>query len=441
MPSPMHMDSVVVFGDSLSDIGRKWKTKSGRMATSINEMYVSPTGRFSDCRNWTDYMIEAATGEPMVKSTADATIAISKIYQSMNQDSRFAMGGGANGFNYANYAEGGACGDTPASKAAFLGTFKGQVDWFEEDIRQARTVLGNTLFFVWFGANDLYTAGRPASQMNIVADVVANTQRARLAEIVRANGGKCRFIFVNLARALTTVRYTRQLGDAEAALLNALGNGRPVPSQGAGRASLLWQAQQALDIATARRITAGHFSSSARAVKNLQEKVNIIKEFEKGVMNYNSHLSTYAAQKGDAVAEVGNILSEETLSRLFDGNYGLMAGALAKATKTHTGALDHDAATRAGTSGAGIMTRHAVTAKDEVHPTDQMYKLIWGEIREVIRSSGATFGNLEGMRQGKAFSADLMGLSGPNGAVRGQLGSVLDDIKGGNFRLRPTAPT
>jgi hypothetical protein len=37
------------------------------MATSTNQMYVSSSGRFSDCRNWTDYMIEAATGKSLVE--------------------------------------------------------------------------------------------------------------------------------------------------------------------------------------------------------------------------------------------------------------------------------------------------------------------------------------------------------------------------------------
>ena len=70
----MLMDTVLVFGDSLSDIGRKWKTKAGRMATSTNQMYVSSSGRFSDCRNWTDYMIEAATGKSLVVDSAAAIL-------------------------------------------------------------------------------------------------------------------------------------------------------------------------------------------------------------------------------------------------------------------------------------------------------------------------------------------------------------------------------
>ena len=123
----MLMDTVLVFGDSLSDIGRKWKTKAGRMATSTNQMYVSSSGRFSDCRNWTDYMIEAATGKSLVVDSAAGTIALSKMHTSLSNESLLE---GLNSFYFANYAEGGACGDKPASMGPFLGTFKGQVDWF-----------------------------------------------------------------------------------------------------------------------------------------------------------------------------------------------------------------------------------------------------------------------------------------------------------------------
>ena len=417
MPAPMLMNSVIVFGDSLSDIGRKWTTKSGKMARATNQMYVNPSGRFSDCRNWTDYMIEEATGQSLVVSSASGTIALSKMHITLSSESMFSC---EHPFQYANYAEGGACGDTPASKGPFLGTFKGQVDWFEQDLRANPTLpLGNTLFFAWFGANDLYTAGRPAEQMHQVADEVAKTQRNRLAQIVGARGGRCRFIFVNLARALTSVRYTRQLAEAEAAVTRALNIGRATPTQ--ARASNLWHAQQALNTAASRNVTSGYFSATGRAVKNLQEKVKLVKGFETGVMSYNAQLAIDAHQNGDHVAEVGNVLSEETISRLFEGNYGLMAGA--------TG----ERATHVSSSGYSTSSNRPVTTIDEVHPTDQMYKLIWGKIYEEIQAQGTSFGKLSGSRS----ASTLETLSGPSSDVRGNFGSVLDQIRGGQFQLRP----
>jgi phospholipase/lecithinase/hemolysin len=223
--TPLRMDSVVVFGDSLSDIGKKWTSGWGRVGRVANEMYVSQTGRFSDCRNWTDFMFEAATHMTMIVNTASETIANSKNYTSLSKLSCVDQYPGS--FQYANYAEGGACGDTPASKSAMLDTFKDQVDAFEKDCKASGLGLGNTLFIVWFGANDLYTAERTAAEMAQVATQITSTQRQRLAEFVKgwnqatlgadqAKNCVCKFIFVDLCRPLTSVRYTKRLTDAEA---------------------------------------------------------------------------------------------------------------------------------------------------------------------------------------------------------------------------------
>jgi phospholipase/lecithinase/hemolysin len=419
MPKPMLMDTVVVFGDSLSDIGRKWTTKSGRMARAINEMYVSPNGRFSDCRNWADYMIETATGQAQVTSTADGTIALAQFHIKLSQDSGFT--GLDHPFQYANYAEGGACGDTPASKAAFLSTFKDEVDWFEADLRASpRLALGNTLFIVWFGANDLYTAGRKSPEMAQVANAVAKTQRERLREIVRTRGGEARFVFVNLARALTSVRYTKQLEEAERALLQALNNERG-PIVSGLRASGVWHAQQALAVAAARRHTADRFTTMGRAIRNLQEKVAMIKNFETGVMAYNTQLSLNATANGDIVAEVGNILSEETVARLIEGNYGLMAGAMS------------GRAAQVSSRDYAVQVR-PITTIDEVHPTDAMYKLIWEEIYATLQRQGSTFGKLQGAQM---VASSLAREAGPNASVRGNFGSVMGQIREGNFQLKP----
>jgi hypothetical protein len=144
---PLRMDSVVVYGDSLSDIGKKWTTKSGRAARFANQMYVSPTGRFSECRNWTDFMFEAATHLTMIVNRASETIANSKNHISLSKLS-IVLQGGPECFLYANYPEGGACGHTPASKSDFLGTFKDQVDAFENDCKASGLPLGHTLFIV-----------------------------------------------------------------------------------------------------------------------------------------------------------------------------------------------------------------------------------------------------------------------------------------------------
>ena len=422
MPGPLVMESVIVFGDSLSDIGRKWTTKAGKAAIAFNEMFVSPTGRYSDCRNWTDFMIEEATGKSLVSGTASDTIERSKHHINLSKRSMlFSDADQFHPFQYANYAEGGACGDTPHSKKAFLGTFKEQIDWFEEDLRLTELPLGNTLFIVWFGANDLYTAERPAAEMHLVAEAVANTQRNRLLSIVRKQHCACRFVFVNLARALTSVRYTKQLNDATTALKGILPTDQATLAK--ARASKLWHAQKTLNLAAANNKTAGRFSGDGRKVKELQEKVAMVKNFEVGVMNYNTHLALKTRGNADGLAEVGNIISEETLNRLFEGNFHLMAGALGARTSVHTDSAHYD-----------TTQVRPVTTVDEVHPTDQMYKVIWDEIYAEIKRCNATFGLLTGARA----ATTLATLAGPSATVRGDFNSIMADIQKGGFALRKT---
>src|SRR4051812_17025179 len=338
---PLRMHTVVVFGDSLSDIGKKWTTKSGRMARATNQMYVSPSGRFSDCRNWTDFMFEAATGLTMIAGSAEKTIALSARHTSLTKDSLVLAPAASDGwfFQYANYAEGGACGDKPASKAAFLGTFKDQVDAFENDCKASRVPLGNTLFIIWFGANDLYTAERKAIDMSQVASQVASTQRTRLDLIVKTQnqttmGGNyaCKFIFVDLCRPLTSVRYTMRLKKAEDKVKSLLGAkyvAAPRPKRGVS------EANDTLAQAIKHGFTPGTSWGFANEVKLLQAQVDATKELEQGVLLFNATLATIAHKNGDRVAEVGSCVSEDTIRSLVQGNYRLKAGAMGAAVTTH----------------------------------------------------------------------------------------------------------
>jgi hypothetical protein len=105
----------------------------GAIAYYLKEMRVSPSGRFSDCRNWTDFMFEEASGLTMVVSDATGTRELSQRHMTLlgaYEASKVHASRVEEGkqFTYVNYAEGGACGDTPFSKAFALGTFKDQVD-------------------------------------------------------------------------------------------------------------------------------------------------------------------------------------------------------------------------------------------------------------------------------------------------------------------------
>jgi lysophospholipase L1-like esterase len=419
------MHTVVVFGDSLSDIGKKWTTKSGRAARATKQMYVSPTGRFSDCRNWTDFMFEAATGLTMLAETAETTIALSARHTSLTKsslvvDTKHAVSDPASFgyFQYANYAEGGACGDTPASKAAFLGTFKDQVDTFENECKLSQLPLGNTLFIIWFGANDLYTAERKAVEMGQVATTIASTQRNRLQRIVgqqnKATTGRdyaCKFIFVDLCRPLTSVRYAVRLKAAEDKLKAQLGTKYSAPAR--AKRSLL-QAGEILTQAAKLGFTPGTSWGFANEAELLRAQVEEVKNLEQGVMNFNVTLATIAHGNRDGVAAVGSVVSEDTIRKLVQGNYRLKGGAMAAATTKYISALSYT---------HGSSAQHMTTV-DEVHPTDQMYRLIWQEIYEQIKLSDCTFGKLS-----PDMSDTTLGtLAGPTQQTRQGLGAVLNQL-------------
>lgn len=405
----MDIDTVIVFGDSLSDIGKKWVTKSGRLARATNQMYVSPSGRFSDCRNWTDFMFEQATGLTMITSTAQSTIDLSSRHTSLSAKSKLPSTV-PKSFQYANYAEGGACGDTPASKGPFLGTFKDQVDAFESDCNTLQVNLGNTLFIVWFGANDLYTAECKAVEMAKVATQVASTQRNRLKTLAGQYQGTAKFVFVNLARPLTSVRYSMRLKTAEAELRRLLPPDEIQMLEGVGRfKSQMWHAQSALKYCDE---SSGNWQK-VKAYQALIAQVANIKELEQGVLNFNLTLALIAGKNGDQVVEIGSCLSEETLLGLINGNYRLKGGA-AKTTATHQSAINYSASSSVGN----------LTTIDEVHPTDQLYRVIWLEIYEGIKKAGCTFGKLTDV----SSSSPLSTLGGPTQAARSNFDRVMREL-------------
>jgi len=215
-------DNVVVFGDSLSDIGIKWTHFFGKVALGIGAMTVNSSGRFSDCRNWTDFMYEHAAGggQSLIKGSKQATIDVSSHHQKLKEGS-LVTPKDKQPFFYANYAVGGACG---AITSTGLTPFKEQIegetfhDGFRghfRDLQDSKVVkklkdqwgrdFKKTLFLIWFGANDLFTAKCKPAQMAAVAEKIAKKRRNELAAIVGKNNAK--FIFMNLAKPLSCARF------------------------------------------------------------------------------------------------------------------------------------------------------------------------------------------------------------------------------------------
>lgn len=340
--------NVIVFGDSLSDIGIKVQGMAGKFAKKAGAMTVNPSGRFSDCRNWTDFMYEEAAGRSLVGSSASETKTASRAHQSLSGVSN--IGSGNKAFRYANYAEGGACGGIPAislSKPA-LGTFKDQVKKYTSDYR-ALNQPGLTLFLVWFGANDLYTAGCKPGAMSGVAEKVANKRRHEISRLVGALNA--RFIFMNLARPEASVRYQEELvnrkGTKKDRLAKFLGFG----------------VEKELD------------------------------DYRRGADLYNTKLVEYASGNGDVVVDIASVVHPDVIGDALE-ELGLLPGAQTEGTSdTHLPSSVYDSK-KLRTKFLPPKTN--VTTSDKAHPTDKVYKVMWNQIRFSILQKQYTFGNLGG---------------------------------------------
>jgi hypothetical protein len=317
-------------------------------------------------------------------------------------------------FGYANYAEGGACGYRPVEKARFLGTFEEQVDAFEKDCMASELPLRDTLFIVWFGANDLYTSNRRADQMNLVAEEVAGRQRNRLVEIFKKQNLRkqhpttaapqrnrvvgffkktsqpmalplsgneptsqytCRFIFVDMCTPLSSVRYAQRLQRAEKRPKSDLGHAglysAPVDPK-----RKLSGAVDTLDQAKAQGLQATKLSAQIADIKNLED----------GVKYFNQVLAQIAGRNGDSVVKLGEFISEDTIAQLVlsaDGR--LKVGAMKSSVSKHVASKDYDKGNEP----------HPIALIDEVHPTDHVHKLIWQQILKQIKLSDCTFGLLD----------------------------------------------
>lgn len=363
----------------------------GAFAYYTRLMTVSPTGRFSDCRNWTDFMFEEAGGLTLVVGDANGSRELSQRHMTLlgateasyNAQFKFTR---ENRFSYVNYAEGGACGDTPFKKSYALGTFKDQVDTFETNCKGIpgsliqRKPLGNILFIIWFGANDLYTADRPAAEMGGVANQVAVTQRGRLAGIAGNYGISATFIFVDLARPLTSVRYAMRLKTAKNNLRAALPLTSPLhPSEPPEKLTI----QNAITLA---RLFPERAEAQLKALEKQQEEIS---NLATGVTHFNTALHSAVGRSGDHVVKIGSCITEDSVRALVRGRYNLKKGAAPKPA-AHVSARDYDLLRRDPSFAANI------TTIDEVHPSDVMYRLIWHEIRNEIYNAGCTFGTLSG---------------------------------------------
>lgn len=198
---------LIIFGDSLSDIGVKRDTLTGQFASLFGLMRTNQVKRFSDNRNWTDFIWEWAGGQPLITVDRSTSLAAAAPHLTWSENSKQGSPT-TSPLYYANYAEGGAMGGSDRWGTG-LGTFKEQFDRYKKDVdaykKNHPQLPGEGLYLIWFGLNDLVTNSRNMDDMAAVAREMSDICRQILALDPRAH-----FLFGNLPNPQDAVRYYGQ---------------------------------------------------------------------------------------------------------------------------------------------------------------------------------------------------------------------------------------
>ncbi len=164
-PKQIPLANLVVFGDSLSDIGIMNKTFLGGFAKAIGQMTTNETGRYSDGRNWTDYIYQWVGTENLVGLDVETTKKKSTVFQSLTENSKIPFSNSVEKgplVYYANYAKGGAvAASDKLAKGGTLSYLTAQCDQYLAQRKKLGTKFtGATLHVIWIGLNDIVTAER-----------------------------------------------------------------------------------------------------------------------------------------------------------------------------------------------------------------------------------------------------------------------------------------
>ncbi|MFC6082450.1 hypothetical protein [Sphaerisporangium aureirubrum] len=175
----------------MSDIGNKWLWPTGELGRLARAMRVNETGRFSDGKNWTDFLVEWATGETLMWGNRDLAIGKSTNYRTLSGYSVLGVESWDKPvepripleleeylkvlktpskptkplpeIRYVNYAMGGAIVTRDWSpKFGALTYLRGQVeDYVAQRNLTSKPFTEDTLHVIWVGLNDFVTAVRP----------------------------------------------------------------------------------------------------------------------------------------------------------------------------------------------------------------------------------------------------------------------------------------
>ncbi len=200
--------NVVILGDSMSDIGNKWTWPAGELGRLFGAMRVNETGRFSDGKNWTDFLVDWCSGESLMWGNRDLTVRRSTDYRSLSSHSVLGVNTWDQSreikqwkdlddylaqakareeratttgqlLRYVNFSMGGCIVTrdwTSAPKFGALTNLREQVtDYVKQrtDYVKARgdksdAFDGATLHVIWIGLNDFVTVERPDYDAKVV---------------------------------------------------------------------------------------------------------------------------------------------------------------------------------------------------------------------------------------------------------------------------------
>ena len=390
----MPMNHVIVFGDSLSDIGRKWKSALGGYAAWASDgelrlLNTSATGRFSDSKNWTDYMFEAASGRSLVSPSMEGTILASGEYHRLS--SRWIHPPGAPSFRYANYAVGGAVGWKAAKIKNKIGltTFSDQVDEFEADFAAVSRMDSGTprefLFIVMFGANDIYTDEKDSNvSLQIGAGIIE--QCDRLAKLFDASPTAPEFVIAGAGYPNQSIYYTSQLESLktqeskEIAALRQLAMVNPTLREMLPRDD---------EIAEPRK-------DYERKIASLHSQVATLNRCLKSNCDQKSNNRHYFSMRTSLLA-----VRQNATALGIDPN---KAQSIAQYKKINPGRNwftentdylhfhdENSPALRVGGQANGLSP---LFTADQKHPTSRAYNALWGDMAKLLKLHDLEFGNL-----------------------------------------------
>ena len=393
------INHVIIFGDSLSDIGRKAKTIMGKVALALGKMTINMTNRFSDCRNWTDFMFEDASGSSLITENHSDTIKASAAYHRLNRN--WVTPPGAPRFRYANYAMGGAVGGrikTLLTPGVGLTSFAEQVEEFKEDY--AKLTLSEKqdayfLFIVMFGGNDIYTdqvKTGPEQTDDIASRIISNCIKTIKILIPEKNNQNhpidYHFMIMGVAKPYQSRRYTLELENQMTAVKDLKDIHKAISEKQNTSPGELIQIVGQLNRANLKlnetKVEHARMLSVADALNSKLDR-------------YVSRNINFMGQTFFSLADCLNTLEAPFIGPVRLGAKQNIAGNLGIISNASQTQMYKNIHLTPNNYAALVADNNNVTfsfTADNLHPTSRTYEYLWTKIKEVLVQKEKTFGLL-----------------------------------------------